>query len=577
MATLIRRRPLCEARDLPGELPPLLARVYAARQVRCAAELDRGLGALLAPERLRGMDRAVALLAEALERGRRILVVADFDADGATSCALALRGLRALGAAAVDFVVPNRFEYGYGLTPEIVAVAAARAPEVLITVDNGISSVAGVSAARERGMRVLVTDHHLPGSELPPADAIVNPNQPGDDFPSKNLAGVGVMFYVLMALRAHLRGMGWFRRRGIPEPNLARFLDLVAFGTVADVVPLDHNNRILVEQGLRRIRAGQCVAGIRALMEVAGRDAARACAGDIGFALGPRINAAGRLEDMSLGIECLLADEPGAARTMAGELDRLNRERQAIQADMQAQAEAALERLALDGATLPFGLCLYDESWHEGVIGILAGRIRERVHRPVIAFAPARDGQVKGSARSVPGLHIRDALDAVAAAQPGLLHKFGGHAMAAGLSLELHRLEAFRTAFDREVRRHLGEDDLRGVFWSDGELAVADLSLDLAETLRQAGPWGQGFPEPLFDGVFRVVAQRVLGDRHLKLRLCPEAGEAPVEAIAFHQAGARALSAPGERVRVAFRLDVNEWRGRRSAQLRVEHIEPPAG
>jgi single-stranded-DNA-specific exonuclease len=573
MTHQIVRRPVDPeaARRFPG-LHPVLGRVYAARQVAVPEELETGLQGLHPPELLGGLPGAVDLLERALRDDWRILIVGDFDADGATSTALCMRGLRLLGARQLDYLVPNRFEYGYGLTPEIVAVAAERSPDLIMTVDNGVSSLQGVAAAQARGIRVLVTDHHLPGAQLPAADAMVNPNLPGDPFPSKSLAGVGVAFYVLLALRARLRDTGWFSARQLSEPNLARLLDLVALGTVADVVPLDRNNRILVQQGLARIRAGQCVPGIRALIEVGGRNAARLVAGDLGFVVGPRLNAAGRLVDMAYGIECLLSDDPAEALRMARELDDLNRERREIEADMQAQAQATLERLSLDEERLPMGLCLYDPEWHQGVIGILASRIKDQVHRPVIAFAAAGNGDIKGSARSVSGVHIRDVLDAVAARHPDMISKFGGHAMAAGLSLPLARLADFQQAFAAEVARHLGEDELHGVLHSDGELREEEMDLVLAETLREAGPWGQGFPEPLFDGCFEVLEQRIVGERHLKLRVRPEGGARPLDAIAFFQAEHADLG-PGERVRLAYRLDVNEFRGQRSAQLRVEFVE----
>jgi single-stranded-DNA-specific exonuclease len=568
--TIVRRPVVAAGADFPPDLHPIVARLYAARQLRGAEEVDTALERLAPPDRLRGMAAAVDLLADALEHARRIVILADFDADGATSCALAVRSLRLLGATDVRFLVPNRFEFGYGLTPEIVAVAAREQPHLIVTVDNGISSVEGVAAARDVGIRVLITDHHLPGALLPEADAIVNPNQPGDEFPSKQLAGVGVIFYVMLALRARLRQTGWFARRGLAEPNLARLLDLVALGTVADVVPLDHANRILVAQGLKRINQGHCSAGIRALLQVAGRVPGRLVAADLGYGVAPRLNAAGRLEDMSLGIACLLTDEEGTARDMAQRLDSLNRERRAIEAEMQSQAVTALTALHLD-ARLPRGLCLFDASWHQGVIGILASRVRERVHRPVICFAPAGESLIKGSARSIPGLHVRDALDAVAARHPALLQKFGGHAMAAGLTLARDDFAAFQAAFDAEVTRHLEEDDLQDRILSDGELRPQDLGLDLAETLRAAGPWGQGFPEPIFDGCFEVVARRVVGEKHLKLTLRLPQGPA-VDAIAFHQAEHSA--APGSLLHAAYRLDVNEFRGRRSLQLVIEHLTP---
>ena len=570
--TVIRRPEASSPADLPADLPPLLARIYAARGIDSAEALDRSLARLLPFTELAGIDAAVDLLQQALRDGQRILIIGDFDADGASSSALGVRALRAMGAAQVDYLVPNRFEYGYGLTPEIVAVAAENKPDLLITVDNGISSIDGVAAAKALGMRVLVTDHHLPGDALPAADAIVNPNQPGDAFPAKGTAGVGVIFYVMLALRARLREAGWFAEQGISEPNLAGLLDLVALGTVADVVPLEHNNRILVAQGLARIRRGQCCPGITALIRVARRNPQQLVAADLGFALGPRLNAAGRLEDMALGIECLLADDADAALLLAQRLDALNRERREIEAEMKAEAMCILDDMALaDDAELPVGLCLFEPHWHPGVIGILASRVKDRLHRPVIVFAETGEGDIKGSARSVPGLHIRDALDAVAKRHPDLLQKFGGHAMAAGLSLARADFARFSQAFDEEVRRHLGPADLRREILSDGELSAAELSLPLAESLRAAGPWGQGFPEPLFDGVFDIVSRRIVGDNHLKLVLRPPGSEQIIDAIAFNTVD-HDWPADTTQVELAYRLDVNEYNGRRSAQLLVEHI-----
>ncbi|ALP53006.1 single-stranded-DNA-specific exonuclease RecJ [Candidatus Tenderia electrophaga] len=558
------------------DLHPVLARVYAGRQVASERELETGLDRLPPPQLMKGMAQAVAVLARAVEDGRRILVVGDFDADGATSTALALRALRLLGAADVQFLVPNRFEYGYGLTPEIVAVAAARAPDVIVTVDNGIASLDGVRAARAHGMQVVVTDHHLPGATLPEAEAIVNPNQPGCQFPSKSLAGVGVIFYVMLALRAALRDNGWFQRRSLESPNLAQLLDIVALGTVADVVPLDHINRILVAQGLARIRSGRCCPGIQALLEVAGRRGDTVVAADMGFAVGPRLNAAGRLQDMSLGIQCLLTDDPQQARALAAELDGLNRRRRAIEDEMRDQALHHLQALQLEEtAALPAGLCLFHEEWHQGVIGILAARIKERYHRPVIAFAAADDDHIKGSARSVAGFHIRDGLEAVATRCPGLVQKFGGHAMAAGLTVKRTDFEDFVCAFDAEVRRHLAEDDLRGRVWSDGALNGADLNLGLAESLRQAGPWGQGFPEPVFDGEFRLLKRRIVGERHLKLTLQTDGAGQVLDAIAFNVVD-DAWPADVAMVKMAYKLDVNHYRDSRTLQLMVEHIEPLA-
>ncbi len=571
-AKIISRRPPGESGNLPADLHPVLRRIYLARHVTSARELEQSLDRLIPPAQLKGIDQATALLADALQRQRRILIVADFDADGATSCALAQRALRGLGARDVRYLVPNRFEYGYGLTPGIVALASRQSPELIITVDNGISSLEGVAEARRRGIDVLVTDHHLPGAALPMATVIINPNQPDDHFPSKNLAGVGVIFYVMLALRAHLRECGWFARQNIPEPNLARLLDLVALGTVADVVPLDVNNRILVAQGLKRINQGNPCAGIAALLRVAGRSPQRVTAMDLGYVVGPRLNAAGRLTDMSLGIECLLTDDPASAQTMAGKLDALNRERRTIEATMQEQAFAAIANLRLDTATLPRGLCLFDESWHQGVIGLVASRIKEHTHRPVIAFAPAGEAEIKGSARSVPGLHIRDALDAVAARHPHLLSRFGGHAMAAGLTLLRAHLEAFREAFDEEVSRHLSASDLQGRVISDGELTGEELSLPVAELLRAAGPWGQGFPEPVFDGCFDVVSQRVVGEKHLKLTLRAPHHAKALEAIAFNSVR-EGQAVTYSRIRTAYKLDVNEHQGYRSLQLIIEYLE----
>jgi single-stranded-DNA-specific exonuclease len=567
MTKHIVRRPHGKVVPL-ADIHPVLQRVYAAREIETAAELDYTLDKLLPPTQLGGMTEAVALLEQAVCGQQRIVVVGDFDADGATSCALSLRALRAMGASDVHYLVPNRFEFGYGLTPEIVSVAAERQPDLIMTVDNGISSIEGVAAARQHGIQVLITDHHLPGKQLPAAAAIVNPNLRDDPFPSKNLAGVGVVFYVMLALRAHLREQGWFEHR--TEPNLAQLLDLVALGTVADVVPLDRNNRILIHQGIQRLRAGKCVPGIRALLEIAGRNPQRVVASDLGFAVGPRLNAAGRLDDMSLGIECLLTDDPGTARRLATKLDKFNRDRKGIESDMQARAMEAITRLDLKDEQLPRGLCLFDPDWHQGVIGILASRIKERFHRPVIAFARSGEGELKGSARSVSGLHIRDALDAVAASHPGLIDKFGGHAMAAGLSLAEDNYPAFSAAFNNEVSRHLSADDLTGVIYSDGELSDQELSLDTAQLLRNAGPWGQGFPAPLFDGDFTVLGYRVVGEKHLKMTLQPVLGSCQIDGIAFNTPK---LPADCQRVHLAYRLDTNEFRNIVSPQLIVEYIE----
>lgn len=568
----IEQRPLPTVLPHLGDIPPLLTRIYAARGVSSAAELDTGLAQLLPAHLLKGMDQAVALLAHALEHRQRILIVGDFDADGATASCVGMLGLRMLGAAHVDYLVPNRFDYGYGLTPEIVAVALERQPDILVTVDNGISSIEGVAAAQAAGLKVIVTDHHLPGAQLPTADAIVNPNQPGCEFPSKALAGVGVMFYVLLALRAHLRGAGWFTQHDFKEPNLAELLDLVALGSVADVVPLDANNRILVHQGLARIRAGRSRPGLRAILEVARRDYRRLVSTDLGFIVGPRLNAAGRLDDISLGIECLLCEDFEGALQRAQQLDQLNQDRKQIEQGMQREALVQLKDLPLDN--LPFGLCLFEPEWHQGVIGILASRMKERYHRPVIAFADADNGELKGSARSIPGLHIRDALDAVAARFPELISKFGGHAMAAGLTIQQVHYEAFAKAFDAEVRRQLTADDLTGRIYSDGSLAAHEFDMQLAQQLRHAGPWGQRFPEPLFHGDFKILSQRLVGEKHLKLVLQSTKSAPAVDAIAFNVdldvwPNPNILTA-----QAAYTLDVNEFRGRETLQLIVSSIMP---
>jgi single-stranded-DNA-specific exonuclease len=577
ISRIIVRRPVeainPQSHVLSTQPHPVLERVYRARRVLSAHELDRSLGCLLPPSGLKNLDQAAVLLAQTIANNGCILVVADFDADGATACALTIRALQAMGATNTRYIVPNRFEYGYGLTPEIVALANQHDPDLIVTVDNGISSVEGVQEARRRGIPVLITDHHLPGASLPDAAAIVNPNQPGDEFPSKHLAGVGVAFYLMSALRAHLRDIGWFAQHNIPDPNLAHWLDLVALGTVADLVPLDHNNRVLVAQGLNRINAGRTCVGIEALLRVAGRTPGSLTVADLGFFVAPRLNAAGRLEDMSLGIECLLTDDAHKAVQIARQLDELNHQRRTIERDMQEQAAQAVAALHLDGGDLPAGLCLYDDSWHQGIVGLVAARVKDRVHRPVIAFAPAKEGEMKGSARSVPGLHIRDALDSIAARRPELLQKFGGHAMAAGLTLARSDFAEFNRAFADEVGRWLSEDDFQGKIWSDGELSADDFSLEFAQRLRDAGPWGQGFPEPVFDGEFEVAGQRIVKDKHLKLTLRSQGTPNNLDAIAFNAApGGQTLST--SRVRAAYRLDVNEYRGARCVQLIVEHMEP---
>ncbi|MBX9606423.1 MAG: single-stranded-DNA-specific exonuclease RecJ [Gammaproteobacteria bacterium] len=557
---------------LPGDLHAVTRRVLAARGITSPALLDTSLKGLLPASTLGGTARAVALIAEEMAQDGRILVVGDFDADGATSTALALRALRAMGAREVDYLVPNRFEYGYGLTPGIVELAAERAPALLITVDNGISSLEGVARAKALGMRVVITDHHLAGSALPAADAIVNPNLADESFPSKCLAGVGVIFYVMTALRALLRERGWFAARGLPEPNLASLLDLVALGTVADVVPLDQNNRRLVAQGLARIRAGQCQPGIAALATVGGRNRARLAASDLGFALGPRLNAAGRLADMSLGIECLLSDDPTRCAAIAEQLDALNRERRELEDVMRETAFDSVERElgATLGGELPPAFCLFDEHWHQGVIGIVAARVKDRFHRPTIAFAPGDAGTIKGSARSIPGVHIRDALDAVAARHPELLTRFGGHAMAAGLTLAEDALEPFRAAFCAQVATLLDAETRERRIDTDGELGERDFSLELARELARVAPWGQGFPEPRFEGEFVITDRRVVGGRHAKLVLAPRGARGTLAAIAFGAAG-EPWFARAESIHAVYKLDVNDYGGVETVQLVVDY------
>lgn len=576
MQKIIRRRDVKADKAAFGEsLHPLLSRIYRGRGIASASELNLALDQLVSPSRLLNADSAAVLLANALESNQRILIVGDFDADGATSTALAVGALKAFGARQVDFLVPNRFEYGYGLTPEIVALAAERQPDLIITVDNGISSLEGVAAANKAGIATLITDHHLAGRELPAADVIVNPNQPDCAFPSKNLAGVGVIFYIMLALRAELRHRKWFDSR--PAVNLGHYLDLVALGTVADVVPLDRNNRILVAGGLARIRAGQGRAGIHALLDVASRRHATVVASDLGFAVGPRINAAGRLDDMSIGIACLLSDDAAEAASLARELQQLNQDRRLIEKGMQEEAMQILAKLAIAGPQEPpVAMTLYQGGWHQGVIGILASRIKDRLHRPVIAFADGDPGQIKGSARSIPGIHIRDILDAVATRHPGLISKFGGHAMAAGMTLLRDDYERFSAAFTEEVARHTEDLELQAVIESDGELTEPDFSLELATALRYAGPWGQHFPEPVFDGRFDVVSQRLVGERHLKLVLCVAGGRQVLDAIAFNVDLDIWPDQGIEQIDVAYRLDVNEFRGQQSVQLVVEHLVPVA-
>lgn len=535
-------------------------------------ELELGLAQLLSPTLLLNAERAAKMLADALAQQRSILIVGDYDADGATSTTLALVALRSFGADHVSYLVPNRFEYGYGLTPEIVNLAVAQGkPDLIITVDNGISSIDGIAAAREEGIQTLITDHHLAGHQLPEADVIVNPNQPGCDFPSKNLAGVGVIFYIMLALRAELRRRDWFSDRA--EPNLGRLTDLVALGTVADVVPLDKNNRILVAAGLQRIRSGKARPGILALLEVASRPLHAVVASDLGFAVGPRINAAGRLDDISVGIECLLQTDQADARRLAAELHQINVDRRLIEQGMQDQAVKLLDELPLEEEGLPVAMTLYRGDWHQGVIGILASRIKDRLHRPTIVFADGDNGEIKGSARSINGIHIRDILDAVATRHPGMILKFGGHAMAAGLTLHGDAYEAFAAAFVAEVERHAEDVHLQAVVESDGELAAQDFGLDLASELRFAGPWGQHFPEPLFDGHFDIVHQRLVGAKHLKLVLSPPGSTQLIDAIAFNVDLDTWPNESISQVELAYRLDVNEYRGKRSVQLMIDYLK----
>jgi len=570
MTLRIVRRPASGTLALSGRLHPVLERVYAARGVCSQSDLDHSLLRLLPVGTLEGIPAAVELLLA--HRMRRVLVVGDFDADGATSCALVVRALRACGFASVDFLVPNRFEFGYGLTPEIVTLAAARMPSLIVTVDNGISSHAGVAAARERGIDVLITDHHLPATQLPDASVIVNPNLASSRFGSRSLAGVGVAFYVMAAVRRALDSAGL---TSSAAAGVAELLDLVALGTVADVVPLDANNRVLVAQGLRRIRAGRCVPGIRALLALSGRAAADLTAADLAFGVAPRLNAAGRIDDMTVGVQCLLADEDGAARELAGRLDALNEERRAIEARMQQEALSAVRVLEkpLESAVQRSGVCLFDESWHQGVVGLVASRVKERLRRPVIAFASADAASLRGSARSIEGVHIRDVLDSMAARHPGLIHRFGGHAMAAGLTLERERLDEFARAFDAEVARCLPVAGATDAVETDGELRVEEIALATAEALRAGGPWGQAFPEPCFDGLFSIRNSRVIGERHMKMWVEPAGSGRSFDAIAFnHLTPGSPLVPPAGPLQLVYRLEVNEYQGERRLQLLIDHL-----
>ncbi|MET2852293.1 single-stranded-DNA-specific exonuclease RecJ [Vibrio owensii] len=574
----IQRRPEPDLSLLPDSIPAILKRIYINRGITDVAQLETSARGLHSYQQLGGIDKAVELLFQAIDKKKRIIVVGDFDADGATSSALSVLALRMLGSNNVDYLVPNRFEDGYGLSPEVVDQALELGAEMIMTVDNGVSSIEGVRYAKENGITVLVTDHHLPGQVLPDVDAMVNPNLDSCAFPSKALAGVGVAFYLMMALCVHMRKQNWFAQQGMQEPKLMELIDLVALGTVADVVPLDENNRILVHQGLQRIRAGKARPGIQALIEVAKRDARRLVASDFGFALGPRINAAGRLDDMSFGVELLMCNNIHAARRMASELDGLNQTRKEIEEGMKQEAMAFCERLQFgENSELPYGLALFQRDWHQGVIGILASRIKEKFHRPVIAFADGGEGTIKGSCRSIPGLHMRDALDFIDTQNPGLIIKFGGHAMAAGLTIKEQDFERFSRLFDDVVKKELDEAALKGVVMSDGELKPEEFSKHVAEQLRSGGPFGQAFPEPIFDGEFKVLHQKLVGEKHLKLMLEPLYKGHPtnvmIDGIAFNVDLRRWPDASVKTVRLAYKLDVNEFRGNQSLQLMIDYIE----
>ena len=559
--------------SFPSDISPLMARIYSARGICSEQQLNKKLKNLPDYHQLKDIDKAATLLANAITQQQKIVIIGDFDCDGATSSALGMLAIKAMGGH-VSYLVPNRFEYGYGLTPDIVEAATAFQPDMLVTVDNGISSIEGVAAAKEKGLNVIVTDHHLAGETLPAADAIVNPNQPGCPFSAKNTAGVGIIFYVMCALRTELRQMGWFAQR--PEPNLAEYLDLVALGTVADVVSLDAPNRILVFQGLARIRSGHCRQGIKALIEIARREPRRLSASDLGFALAPRLNAAGRLDDMSAGIELLLTNNPQQARQLAAELDNLNQERKAIESSMQEEAKTELEQLQLnkDSQQVPWGISLFKDSWHQGVVGILAARIKEQFHRPVIAFAQASDEEIKGSARSIAGLHMRDTLDSLARKHPGLVSNFGGHAMAAGLTIKKAHFTRFKVAFNQEVQDTLSPEDLNAVIYTDGELTPADMTLATATELREGGPWGQHFSEPLFRGRFRIIQQRLVGKKHLKMMLTPVMADLYLDAIAFNIDPTRWPDSTIKTIDVVYKLDINEYKGQQHLQLMVDYFYP---
>ncbi len=550
---------------------PLLHRIYAARGVTDIAELDCDLKHLLPYTSLKGIAEAAKCLTAAIREQQHVLIVGDFDTDGATSTALAMLTLKSFGLKKVSFLIPNRFEYGYGLTPEIVAVAAKQNPNLIMTVDNGIASVEGVREANKLGIKVLITDHHLAGNELPEACAIVNPNQSGDEFPSKNLAGVGVVFYLMLAVRADLRNAGWFTTQNIPEPNMAQFLDLVALGTIADAVSLDRNNRILVTQGLNRIKTGNCRLGIKSLFSVAKRNYEKATSYDFGFVVAPRLNAAGRLDDMSLGVEGLLTDDPVRARSIAKELNNMNDERRKIEEDMQRQATLLVDNLKLE-QNLPAGLCVFEESWHQGVLGILAGRLKDKLHRPVIAFAAANEHEIKGSARSVNNVHIKNIFDNIAAKNPGLISRFGGHAMAAGLTLKREDLEPFAQIFAREIEKHLTLEDLHGIIHTDGELPAEYFHLRTAELLQAAGPWGSDFSEPMFTGEFALTGQCLVGKKHLKLTLRHLRTGQEINSICFNINPEIWPNIRYSKAKIVYRLNVNEYNNQRNLQLIINEI-----
>lgn len=558
------------ALNMPN-IPEVLKRIFATRGIIDESQLDKQLQTLLPFNSLKGIDEACLRLEKAFREQQRILIIGDFDADGATSSALGVTALRAMGASCVEYLVPNRFEFGYGLTPSIVEVAKQWNPDLIITVDNGIASFDGVEKANQLNIDVLITDHHLPADHLPNACAIVNPNQPGCAFPSKSIAGVGVIFYVMLALRRHLVNIQWFSQMNIPEPNMASFLDLVALGTVADVVGLDQNNRVMVNQGMLRIRQGLCREGIKALIEIAGRTLPKLRESDLGFAIAPRLNAAGRLDDMALGIECLITESKELARSYSIQLNELNEERKQIEMEMREQAVLALDKLSLSSEQLPIALCLHDATWHQGVIGIVAGRIKDKYHRPVIAFALAGD-ELKGSARSVPDLNIRDVLAAVDKDYPELITKFGGHAMAAGLSIRVELLSEFRKAFVAEVSRHLDFSQCEGELLTDGPLLAHEFNIETAQLIHQAGPWGQQFSEPVFNNVFEVLDQRIVGQNHLKMTLVPKEGGQSIDAIAFN---VDLKSWPNHRARfihAAYKLDINFFQGRTKLQLLIQAL-----